>query len=267
MEGYVYILVNSSLPNLVKIGRTTKTPNARAAELSSTGTPGRFIVAYSVLVNDCVEVESMMHSIFSDQRHTNDREFFDLDAPTAIDKLNEISKDRKLNGTTQVTQGGQGGGMAVLYLAKITNFANVHRIGLLKKPQSFLSTNDFREMLVELYQSWDSNIMLGDIEILELREFEGLSDEAIHSMQNLIDANLVNTKKNHSSLFFNRKYDERTLDYKIMQEPTPKSVFKSTLSLVEPIAKASQQKAINAVYEDENKAKLQKIQKYRSLGI
>jgi len=27
MEGYVYILVNSSLPNLVKIGRTTKEPN------------------------------------------------------------------------------------------------------------------------------------------------------------------------------------------------------------------------------------------------
>jgi hypothetical protein len=27
MEGYVYILVNISLPNLVKIGRTTKEPN------------------------------------------------------------------------------------------------------------------------------------------------------------------------------------------------------------------------------------------------
>lgn len=75
MEGYVYILVNSSFPDLVKIGRTTKTPEGRAAELSATGTPGRFVVAYSVLVDNCVEVEAEMHMLFSNQRHTNDREF------------------------------------------------------------------------------------------------------------------------------------------------------------------------------------------------
>lgn len=64
MEGYVYILVNSSFPDLVKIGRTTKTPEGRAAELSATGTPGRFVVAYSALVENCIEVEAEMHAFF-----------------------------------------------------------------------------------------------------------------------------------------------------------------------------------------------------------
>ncbi len=70
MEGHVYILINSSFPNLVKIGRTSKTPQSRAQELSSTGTPGRFMVAYSVSADNCVEVESEVHRLFAAQRHT-----------------------------------------------------------------------------------------------------------------------------------------------------------------------------------------------------
>ena len=34
-KGYVYVLINSSMPNLVKIGKTTKDPNERVKELSS----------------------------------------------------------------------------------------------------------------------------------------------------------------------------------------------------------------------------------------
>ena len=34
MEGNVYILVNSSFPNLIKIGRTAKSPHVRAQELA-----------------------------------------------------------------------------------------------------------------------------------------------------------------------------------------------------------------------------------------
>jgi hypothetical protein len=92
MNGHVYILVNSALPNLVKIGRTTKTPKERASELSSTGTPGKFIVAYSVLVSDCSFLEKKMHEYFSSIRHSNDREFFEVPVQMAIDKLIEFSR-------------------------------------------------------------------------------------------------------------------------------------------------------------------------------
>ncbi|PIY04238.1 MAG: hypothetical protein COZ20_06175 [Gallionellales bacterium CG_4_10_14_3_um_filter_54_96] len=46
-SGYVYVLLNQSLPGCVKIGKTTRDTATRAAELSSaTGVPTPFMVAY-----------------------------------------------------------------------------------------------------------------------------------------------------------------------------------------------------------------------------
>ena len=92
MNGYVYILANSAIPTLIKIGRTTKDPKERASELSGTGTPGKFIVIYSVYVTDCVFLEKEMHDNFSAERHSNDREFFEIEPVSAIDKLILLSK-------------------------------------------------------------------------------------------------------------------------------------------------------------------------------
>lgn len=33
-RGYIYVLANSAMPDLVKVGKTTRTPAERAAELS-----------------------------------------------------------------------------------------------------------------------------------------------------------------------------------------------------------------------------------------
>lgn len=97
MNGYVYILANSAIPNLIKIGRTTKDPKERASELSGTGTPGKFIVIYSVYVTDCVFLEKEIHNHFSEQRHSNDREFFEIEPVIAIDKLIELSEFYQIN--------------------------------------------------------------------------------------------------------------------------------------------------------------------------
>ena len=44
--GWVYVLVNSSMPGIAKVGRTTRAPRDRAAELSGvTGVATPFIVA------------------------------------------------------------------------------------------------------------------------------------------------------------------------------------------------------------------------------
>src|SRR6266403_1447551 len=88
-EGYVYILVNSAFRDLVKIGKTTKDPSERARELSQTGTPFPFLVAYSVYVSDCDALERALHELFSEQRANNDREFFRMPVNAAVDALRE----------------------------------------------------------------------------------------------------------------------------------------------------------------------------------
>ena len=52
MKGWVYVLSNKGKPGLVKVGYSSKDPDARAAELNSTADPHPHIVDYEVLVDD-----------------------------------------------------------------------------------------------------------------------------------------------------------------------------------------------------------------------
>lgn len=78
-RGYIYVLANSAMPDLVKVGKTTRTPSERAAELSKvTGVPTPFIVVYEQLVDDCTAAEEFVHTVLEQQgfRESNNREFF-----------------------------------------------------------------------------------------------------------------------------------------------------------------------------------------------
>src|SRR5262249_27535580 len=56
--GFVYALLNPSMPDLVKVGRTTRDPKGRADELShATGVPTPFLVAYKRFFSDCEQAE------------------------------------------------------------------------------------------------------------------------------------------------------------------------------------------------------------------
>ena len=46
-NGFVHVLENNSMPNFYKIGWTERTPEERAKELSGTGLPMPYRVAYS----------------------------------------------------------------------------------------------------------------------------------------------------------------------------------------------------------------------------
>ena len=64
--GFIYVLVNSSMPGLVKIGKTTRRPSDRVRELSGvTGVPTPFVVAYEEYFADCDEAETYLHSNLS----------------------------------------------------------------------------------------------------------------------------------------------------------------------------------------------------------
>ncbi len=88
-EGWVYVLVNSSTPGLVKVGRTTRLPAERAAELSAvTGVPTPFIVAYDRHFTDCHAAERIIHGELDRRglRVAANREFFG-GAPSDIIKV------------------------------------------------------------------------------------------------------------------------------------------------------------------------------------
>lgn len=153
MKGHVYILVNSAFSNLVKIGYTTKNPQERAGELSGTGTPSRFIVAYSVLVNDCEMIEAEMHQFFSKFRHNEDREFFNISAKDAIEKLIAISAGKIADPTNET--GFQNQDIETkpiqinLYLAKLKR--GIERIGISVSEIDKFNKNQLKEKLIRYY--------------------------------------------------------------------------------------------------------------------
>ena len=79
MEGYVYIMTNASMPGLLKIGCTTRSPEIRRRELSrSSGIPKDFEIEYE---------------IFSPHRVNCKREFFKYNIDKAIDVIRTLSAE------------------------------------------------------------------------------------------------------------------------------------------------------------------------------
>lgn len=82
--GFVYVMINPAIPNLVKIGRTTRAASARAKQLRGTAIPEDFIVVYDELVTDCESVEERIHQRFDDRRYRANREFFQISIREAV---------------------------------------------------------------------------------------------------------------------------------------------------------------------------------------
>lgn len=78
-KGYIYVLVNSSMPGIVKVGKTTRDPDQRASELSgATGVATPFVVAFKQFFLDCDAAEEFVHATLERQglRQASNREFF-----------------------------------------------------------------------------------------------------------------------------------------------------------------------------------------------
>jgi hypothetical protein len=78
-QGWVYVLVNPSLPGLVKVGRTTRLPSTRVAELSqATGVATPFILVFEQAFVDCIAAERDIHAALDrcGMRVARNREFF-----------------------------------------------------------------------------------------------------------------------------------------------------------------------------------------------
>ncbi|MFB2685316.1 GIY-YIG nuclease family protein [Shewanella mangrovisoli] len=90
-NGYVYILTNASMPDLIKIGKTARDSRERAKELSKTSVPTPFKVAFELFSFDYDVLEKNIHSELSDFRVNPNREFFRYPLDKAIALLQKLN--------------------------------------------------------------------------------------------------------------------------------------------------------------------------------
>ncbi len=91
--GIVYVLTNSAMPDLVKIGMTTRdNVDTRMKELFTTSVPVAFECEFACKVEDCAKVEKALHIAFSPNRVHPQREFFKIAPEQAIAILKLFDK-------------------------------------------------------------------------------------------------------------------------------------------------------------------------------
>ena len=94
---YVYILINPSHPSIVKIGITKLDVLNRVNSINTSGVVTEWIPKFAVPLKagTAFKVESAMHKFFASKRVSSDlgssREFFNISALDALDKLREIA--------------------------------------------------------------------------------------------------------------------------------------------------------------------------------
>lgn len=89
--GYVYVLSNASMPGLVKIGSTDRSPAERAAELSAvTAVPTPFLVESAVYFRDHTTAELTVHQQLVGSRVRDAREFFRASVADACQQVQEL---------------------------------------------------------------------------------------------------------------------------------------------------------------------------------
>lgn len=90
-HGYIYLLSNSSMNGLIKIGSTAFSAAVRAKQLSSTtAIPTPFVVAYEVYVNHYQEFEKELHRKLSEYRVNPRREFFEISVESAAKMIRDM---------------------------------------------------------------------------------------------------------------------------------------------------------------------------------
>jgi hypothetical protein len=93
--GYIYILSNPAMPELLKIGFTVGNVEERVRQLSAhSGVPNPFEIEYFCLTLDVEEVEEKTHIHFSSRR-VQGREFFLVPVAEAVTLIDLLVKPIK----------------------------------------------------------------------------------------------------------------------------------------------------------------------------
>lgn len=105
--GLIYVLTNECMPNLIKIGKTSRHDlKKRMTELYSTGVPAPFecVFAYKVEQERLADVEAGLHSLFDEYRVPSGREFFFVKPNKVEVALRTIGNFQPIDDATQEVQ-------------------------------------------------------------------------------------------------------------------------------------------------------------------
>jgi hypothetical protein len=89
IRGWVYIIVNQAIKDLIKIGYSSKDPSLRASDFAQTGVPHKYRVVYDALVDDPYKVEQLVHSNL--KRFNEDKEWFNCSVQQGIESIRKNS--------------------------------------------------------------------------------------------------------------------------------------------------------------------------------
>jgi hypothetical protein len=91
---YVYVLVNKSMPGMVKIGMTTDTPVKRARDINrATGIPTPWVPVWALKCYASYILEQRVHEHLSQYRVADNREMFRIDSVTAQRVIEDLGRD------------------------------------------------------------------------------------------------------------------------------------------------------------------------------
>lgn len=212
MKGFVYIFVNSAFPNLIKIGRTTKLPEERAIELSGTGTPSRFIPAFSVYVENCIEIENEMHELLENYRYEKNREFFETNSTHAINLLQKISANKITQFNEIFNEEDENDKESIysyFYISKLANYTQAYRIGFTSDLEYYIYSHRFKLKLKKYYAEFDIDIDINEIDT-KATEFVNLPTKKIINFKEIINKEIQKFKNKNKFNLFNQKYDKQT---------------------------------------------------------
>ena len=88
---YVYVLVNKSMPDMVKIGMTIREVEERAKEISgATGVPTPWVPVFSFKCFNSYKLEQELHAYLDAVRVSGNREMFYMHSKDAINIVKQI---------------------------------------------------------------------------------------------------------------------------------------------------------------------------------
>jgi len=88
---YVYVLVNKSMPDMVKIGMTVRDVDERAKEISgATGVPTPWVPVFSFKCFNSYKLEQELHEHLDAVRVAGNREMFYIHSRDAIDTVKKL---------------------------------------------------------------------------------------------------------------------------------------------------------------------------------
>ena len=104
-SGYVYVLSNASMPGLLKIGMTHRTPQERLRELNASTGVLPFTLEAFVTSTDVRFAEKEIHRRLAGRRVSDRREFFNVGLPEALTVVRTVAR---MQGSRLALKGGSG---------------------------------------------------------------------------------------------------------------------------------------------------------------